>query len=135
MQRASRHDLVRALAPRYGHVRKSEKTEILDQVCEVTGYTRKHALALLKEPPEERAVSSAHGGAHQAMAQPRLSCCGALGRSEVPSIVRAAELMVDAISRDRAVYVYGSGHSVIPLVDIFPRYGSFAGFRPLLDRA
>jgi len=43
--------------------------------------------------------------------------------------------MVDAISRDRAVYVYGSGHSVIPLVDIFPRYGSFAGFRPLLDRA
>jgi len=43
--------------------------------------------------------------------------------------------MVDAIGCDRAVYVYGSGHSVIPLVDIFPRYGSFAGFRPLLDRA
>lgn len=58
-----------------------------------------------------------------------------IGAERVPSIVRAAELMVDAISRDRAVYVYGSGHSVIPLVDIFPRYGSFAGFRPLLDRA
>jgi Integrase core domain len=56
VQRASRHDLVRALAPRYGHVRKSEKTEILDQVCEVTGYTRKYALTLLKEPPEERSV-------------------------------------------------------------------------------
>jgi hypothetical protein len=56
VQRASRHDLVRALAPRHGHVRKSEKTEILDQLCEVTGYTRKYALTLLKEPPEERGV-------------------------------------------------------------------------------
>ena len=56
MQRASRHDLVRALAPRYGHVSKCEKGRILDQVCEVTGYTRKYALTLLKDPPDEPAV-------------------------------------------------------------------------------
>ena len=55
MQRASRHDLVRALAPRYAHVGKREKSQILDQVCEVTGYTRKYALTLLKDPPEEPA--------------------------------------------------------------------------------
>ena len=55
-------------------------------------------------------------------------------RSEqAPAIRRAAELMSDAIERGRAVYVYGSGHSVIPVLDIFPRYGSFVGFRPLLD--
>jgi hypothetical protein len=53
VQRASRHDLVRALAPRYGHVSKHEKGQILDQVCEVTGYTRKHALTLLKNPPPD----------------------------------------------------------------------------------
>ena len=53
VQRASRHDLVRALAPRYGHVSKHEKGQILDQVCEVTGYTRKYALTLLKDPPDE----------------------------------------------------------------------------------
>ena len=53
MQRASRHDLVRALAPRYTHVGKSEKSQILDQVCEVTGYTRKYALTLLKDPPPD----------------------------------------------------------------------------------
>ncbi len=56
VQRASRHDLVRALAPRYGHVSKHEKGQILDQVCEVTGYTRKYALTLLKDPPDEPAV-------------------------------------------------------------------------------
>ena len=53
MQRASRHDLARALAPRYGHVSKGEKGQILDQVCEVTGYTRKYALTLLKQPPRD----------------------------------------------------------------------------------
>src|SRR5262249_24299835 len=53
VQRASRHDLVRALAPRYGHVSKREKGQILDQVCEVTGYTRKYALTLLKQPPPD----------------------------------------------------------------------------------
>ena len=36
VQRASRHGLVHALAPRYGHVSKNEKGQILDQVCEVT---------------------------------------------------------------------------------------------------
>jgi hypothetical protein len=48
VQRASRHDLVRALAPRYGHASKSEKGQILERVCKVTGYTRKYALALLE---------------------------------------------------------------------------------------
>jgi uncharacterized phosphosugar-binding protein len=29
--------------------------------------------------------------------------------------------------------MFGSGHSVIPVLDIFPRYGSFVGFFPLYD--
>ena len=51
MQRASRHDLVRALAPRSGHVSKRERGQIVDQVCEVTGYTPKYPLMLLEHPP------------------------------------------------------------------------------------
>jgi uncharacterized phosphosugar-binding protein len=31
------------------------------------------------------------------------------------------------------VHLFGSGHSIIPVLDIFPRYGSFAGFHPLMD--
>lgn len=29
--------------------------------------------------------------------------------------------------------MFGSGHSVIPVLDIFPRYGSFIGFYPIYD--
>src|SRR5690242_21715196 len=41
--------------------------------------------------------------------------------------------MADAIARDGLVHVFGSGHSVLPVQDIFPRYGSYPGFRPLMD--
>jgi hypothetical protein len=53
VQRASRYDLVRALAPRYAHVGKREKGQVLDEVCQLTGYTRKHAVALLRHPPAD----------------------------------------------------------------------------------
>jgi hypothetical protein len=53
VQRASRHDLVRALGPRYAHMGKRENSHILNKVCEVTGYTRKYALTLLKNPPRD----------------------------------------------------------------------------------
>ena len=41
------------MAPRYGHVGKGEKSQILDQLCDVTEYTRKYALTLLKHPPPD----------------------------------------------------------------------------------
>jgi Integrase core domain len=53
VQRGSRHDLVRALAPRYAHAGRREKGQVLDEVCELTGYTRKYALTLLRDPPSD----------------------------------------------------------------------------------
>jgi uncharacterized phosphosugar-binding protein len=48
-------------------------------------------------------------------------------------IAKAAEVMASAIATNKRVYLFGSGHSVIPVMDIFPRYGSFIGFFPLYD--
>jgi uncharacterized phosphosugar-binding protein len=45
----------------------------------------------------------------------------------------AGLLMAEAIAGRKRVYLYGSGHSVLPVMDIFPRYGSFVGFFPLYD--
>lgn len=53
--------------------------------------------------------------------------------TQLENIQRAGEVMAAAIARGRRVYLYGSGHSVIPVLDIFPRYGSFVGFFPLYD--
>lgn len=55
----------------------------------------------------------------------------ALGVNSMPSILKAAEAMANSIAAGRVVYYFGSGHSVIPCLDVFPRYGSFCGLQPI----
>jgi uncharacterized phosphosugar-binding protein len=52
---------------------------------------------------------------------------------EMGNIRKAAGFMAESIASGGRVYMFGSGHSVIPVLDIFPRYGSFIGFFPLYD--
>ncbi|MBN1537356.1 MAG: SIS domain-containing protein [Anaerolineales bacterium] len=56
-----------------------------------------------------------------------------LEQKSMPDIQKAAGLMADSIAAGRAVYYFGSGHSVIPALDVFPRYGSFVGLQPIHD--
>lgn len=53
--------------------------------------------------------------------------------TQAGAIEQAASAMADAIHRGGLVHLFGSGHSVLPVQDVFPRYGSFPGFRPLMD--
>jgi len=48
-------------------------------------------------------------------------------------IVAAGEILAASIASGARVYLFGSGHSVIPVLDVFPRYGSFVGFYPVYD--
>src|SRR5581483_10256627 len=57
----------------------------------------------------------------------------AIHGTQKDNIEKAAEAMARAIAAGRRVYLFGSGHSVIPVMDVFPRYGSFVGFFPLYD--
>jgi uncharacterized phosphosugar-binding protein len=54
-------------------------------------------------------------------------------RTELPKIEEASEKIASAIASNGLAWLYGSGHSVIPVMDVFPRYGSFVGFVPLYD--
>jgi uncharacterized phosphosugar-binding protein len=53
--------------------------------------------------------------------------------TQMDKIKTAAAIMAASIEKKGRVYLFGSGHSVIPVMDIFPRYGSFVGFYPLYD--
>jgi uncharacterized phosphosugar-binding protein len=48
-------------------------------------------------------------------------------------IEQAGEIFARSIRAGGCVYLFGSGHSVLPVLDIFPRYGSFVGFLPIYD--
>jgi uncharacterized phosphosugar-binding protein len=56
-----------------------------------------------------------------------------LGKNSLSDIEKAAGYMADSIAAGRAVYYFGSGHSVLPALDVFPRYGSFVGLQPIHD--
>jgi uncharacterized phosphosugar-binding protein len=45
----------------------------------------------------------------------------------------AAEQFATSLADGGLVHLYGSGHSVLPCQEAFPRYGSFVGLNPLTD--
>jgi uncharacterized phosphosugar-binding protein len=46
---------------------------------------------------------------------------------------QAATACADSLGTGNLIHLFGSGHSVIPTLDAFPRYGSFVGLHPLTD--
>jgi uncharacterized phosphosugar-binding protein len=49
------------------------------------------------------------------------------------NIAIAAELFAKTILAGRMVHVFGSGHSRIMVEEMWPRYGSFPGFNPIVE--
>jgi uncharacterized phosphosugar-binding protein len=44
-----------------------------------------------------------------------------------------SERFADTLAAGGLVHLFGSGHSVLPCQEAFPRYGSYVGFNPLTD--
>lgn len=53
--------------------------------------------------------------------------------SQVPQIEQAADWFSRSILAGRMVQVFGSGHSRIMVEEMWPRYGSFPGFNPIVE--
>lgn len=50
-----------------------------------------------------------------------------------PAIQQAARWFAASILAGRVVHVFGSGHSRIMVEELWPRYGSFPGFNPIVE--
>ena len=55
------------------------------------------------------------------------------GEAQLPAIAQAADWFAASILRGRMVHVFGSGHSRIMVEEMWPRYGSFPGFNPIVE--
>ena len=49
------------------------------------------------------------------------------------NIERASHVVAQAIGGGGVVHTFGTGHSRIPVEELFPRYGSFPGFHPIAE--
>lgn len=52
---------------------------------------------------------------------------------QLPAIRQAADWFAATILAGRMVHVFGSGHSRIMVEEMWPRYGSFPGFNPIVE--
>jgi uncharacterized phosphosugar-binding protein len=53
--------------------------------------------------------------------------------TEMPALTAAAEVCADSIASGGLVHLFGTGHSRIPIEEMFPRHGSFPGFHPIVE--
>jgi len=56
-----------------------------------------------------------------------------LASTQGEALETASQWCADAIAADGLVHLFGTGHSRIPLEEMFPRYGSYPGFNPIAE--
>ncbi|RUL89168.1 sugar isomerase domain-containing protein [Tautonia sociabilis] len=61
------------------------------------------------------------------------SALDAIEATQLDAIRAASRRFADAILADRLVHVFGTGHSRMAVEEMFPRYGSFPGFHPIVE--
>jgi uncharacterized phosphosugar-binding protein len=53
--------------------------------------------------------------------------------TQAAAIETASQWSAEAIAADGLVHLFGTGHSRIPVEEMFPRYGSYPGFNPIVE--
>jgi uncharacterized phosphosugar-binding protein len=56
-----------------------------------------------------------------------------LAATQADAIEQASQWCADAIAAGGLVHLFGTGHSRIPVEEMFPRYGSYPGFHPMVE--
>lgn len=59
----------------------------------------------------------------------------AVERTQFEVVREAARRFADTILAGRLVHIFGTGHSRMAVEEMFPRYGSFPGFHPIVELA
>ena len=56
-----------------------------------------------------------------------------IGATQAEQIETASQWCASAIGSGGLVHLFGTGHSRIPVEEMFPRYGSYPGFNPIVE--
>lgn len=56
-----------------------------------------------------------------------------IDKEQSDNIKKAAQMCAETINSGKLVHLFGSGHSVLPVQDVFPRYGGVVGWHPCMD--
>ena len=71
--------------------------------------------------------------AHVQYARRAVETIRQIEESQLEAIEEAVRRCAEVIAAEGLVHLFGSGHSRIAVEEMFPRYGSFAGFHPIVE--
>ncbi len=54
-------------------------------------------------------------------------------KKEAKNIIKGSKIIAESISKGHVAFLFGSGHSSIPVEEMYPRYGGILGFIPILE--
>ncbi len=83
-----------------------------------------------ESPPDD---VPAAGLARAPMAAAAHALLDRLATTQAEALEQASRWCADAIAADGLVHLFGTGHSRIPVEEMFPRYGSYPGFNPIVE--
>lgn len=78
-------------------------------------------------------VVAAHERAAGAWTRSAIALLEQLADTQDAALDVAADLCADAIAGNGLVHLFGTGHSRMAVEEMFPRYGSYPGFHPLVE--
>jgi uncharacterized phosphosugar-binding protein len=56
-----------------------------------------------------------------------------IAATQEDALEEASQWCADVIASDGLVHLFGTGHSRMPVEEMFPRYGSYPGFNPIVE--
>jgi uncharacterized phosphosugar-binding protein len=56
-----------------------------------------------------------------------------IAATQAEAIEQASQWCAESIAADGLVHLFGTGHSRIPVEEMFPRYGSYPGWNPIVE--
>jgi uncharacterized phosphosugar-binding protein len=54
-------------------------------------------------------------------------------QTQMVAVHHVSQMCAECIAQDGLVHLFGSGHSRMAVEEVFPRYGSFPGFHPIVE--
>src|SRR5437660_3062530 len=78
-----------------------------------------------------RGLTSMHAGSSWIKAG--IEILEKIERTQSDAVERASQVCAEAIAAGGLVHLFRTGHSRIPVEEMFPRYGSYPGFHPIVE--
>ncbi len=96
-------------------------------------HTPQKRIESVQSVPSDSPVLTQHAAPAFAYLDAAQAILTRIRETQIEALEQAATICAHSIANDGLVHLFGTGHSRIPVEEMFPRHGSFPGFHPIVE--